>query len=556
LHMPSLLHLIQLPQLAIATHGSSAGSVAMALATMIPWLLALLTRPLGRHMTARLAWIPVGASVAAGIAIGTTGPSVAGITNAHGHLLAGLQANTYSITLIVLVTFVGALVQSFALRHLQSDTHAARFAAGAHVVVGAMVIVADSATLAGLVIGWVIAGMAFTSVLGYRPELPGVKRSVAATRRAFIIGDTALVVAASWIILRSGDVALTSSHDLQVAAGRLGAGEPVVALLVAVSALARSAQFPLGRWMAGTVNAPTPVSALLHAGVVNGGGILLVRMAPLENTSAPATLIVFCCAFITLAYGITAIRARSDVKGALALSTRAQMGFMLAECAAGLPVFATVHLIGHAIYKATLFFGSGNGIRRPGTRPIKPVHSHRLPASLPAIVAGIAGGGITLGTMLMVMDGLGGYRSWPLLLFSGVTATVVGREWWLRHPRGWGWPMVAAFVLVTLSAIYAALLSGLGGWLVSTLGMVPATLIGPWWLVVAGVTAAAFSFAAWQWLPMTALSILVPAGNQGDVPAPQRLAGLRLWRVFARPMVPTGDRQQHSGNRPMDGCAA
>ncbi|MCL5947963.1 MAG: hypothetical protein M1420_02205, partial [Actinobacteria bacterium] len=125
--MPSLLHLIQLPQLAIATHGSSAGSVAMALATMIPWLLALLTRPLGRHMTARLAWIPVGASVAAGIAIGTTGPSVAGITNAHGHLLAGLQANTYSITLIVLVTFVGALVQSFALRHLQSDTHAARF---------------------------------------------------------------------------------------------------------------------------------------------------------------------------------------------------------------------------------------------------------------------------------------------------------------------------------------------------------------------------------------------------------------------------------------------
>lgn len=116
--------------------------------------------------------------------------------------------------------------------------------------------------------------------------------------------------------------------------------------------------------------------------------------------------------------------------------------------------------------------------------------------------------------------------------------------------------MVAAFALVVLPAIYAALLSGLGGWLVSTLSMVPATPIGPWWLVAASTVAAAFSFAAWRWMPMTALSMLVPAGNQGDVPAPQRLAGLRLWRVSARPMVSNGDRQQHSGNRPMDGDAA
>ncbi|MHB8263489.1 MAG: proton-conducting transporter transmembrane domain-containing protein [Acidimicrobiales bacterium] len=552
--MPPVAHLAHL---AIVSRHFPEGSAALMLAAGVPWLLAILTRLLSWRATARLAWVPTGAAVAAGIAVAASGSSIAGIDSSGGHLIAGLQADAYSTTLVILVTFVGALVQSFALRQLQSDTQAARFSARSQALVGAMVIVVSSATLAGLVIGWVIAGVTFTSVLGYRPELPGAKRSSVATRRAFLIGDTALVAATCWIILRSGNVMLTSPRYLQAAANRLGAGTPVVALLVAISALARSAQFPLGRWMAGTVNAPTPVSALLHAGVVNGGGILLVRLAPLESASMLATLTIFGCASVTLAYSLTAMRARSDVKGSLALSTRAQMGFMLAECSVGLPVFATIHLIGHALYKATLFLGSGNGIRRPGTRPARPVHPHRLSAMLRPVAAGIAAGGISLGTMWIIAPGLDGYRSWPLLLFGGVTATATGRAWWLRRPRGWGWPIVAATTLAVMSALYATLLAGLGGWLASAMATTTSTPIGPWWIAVAGMSAAVFYFAVWSWMPSASLSLLqAPTAAQNDISVSRSLAGLRLRRLTIRSMVTSGDRQKRSEGYPIDGCAA
>ena len=133
-----------------------------------------------------------------------------------------------------------------------------------------------------------------------------------------------------------------------------------------VAALARCAQGPFGPWLPGTVAAPTPVSALLHAGFVNGGGILLIRTGAIASSSAVAMVVAFAVAAATAVVATAIMAQRSDVKSELAYSTMGQMGFMVAECAVGAFGAGVVHLIGHALYKATLFLGSGAQMPRPG----------------------------------------------------------------------------------------------------------------------------------------------------------------------------------------------
>src|SRR4029079_4545440 len=117
---------------------------------------------------------------------------------------------------------------------------------------------------------------------------------------------------------------------------------PVIAVLIVVAALSRSAQIPFHRWLPATLAAPTPVSALLHAGVVNGGGVLLVKLSVLSTP--PAAGIVIAAGTASMAYGAVLMLVKPDIKGALAYSTMAQMGFMMLTCGLGLWAAAVIHL--------------------------------------------------------------------------------------------------------------------------------------------------------------------------------------------------------------------
>ena len=138
----------------------------------------------------------------------------------------------------------------------------------------------------------------------------------------------------------------------------------MLGILVVVAALSRSAQFPFHRWLPATLAAPTPVSALLHAGVVNAGGILLIRLAPLSRREVAQALTIAAGA-ATMVYGATIMLVKPDVKGALAHSTTAQMGFMILTCGLGLWAAAVIHLVAHGFYKSTLFLSSGSAVAAP-----------------------------------------------------------------------------------------------------------------------------------------------------------------------------------------------
>lgn len=136
--------------------------------------------------------------------------------------------------------------------------------------------------------------------------------------------------------------------------------------------MTKSAQFPLHVWLPNSLYAPTPVHALLHAGIINAGGFLINRLAPLYGLS-PATLhVAFLIGMLTAILGASMMLAQNDIKKTLGFSTIGQMGYMIMECGLGAFALAVFHLIAHGIFKATVFLNCGNVIHKARQEPAFP----------------------------------------------------------------------------------------------------------------------------------------------------------------------------------------
>ena len=254
---------------------------------------------------------------------------------------------------LVFVILTIATVRRFAGGSLAADTTRDRFlrlsaCSGAG---GALLVVAGN--LWALVLASALSGLAAAAVLAYDGRASATRASVQALR-SFVLGDLALLVAA---VIVASDVGSTSFGRLDEASG---AARDVAAVLIVVAALLRCAQLPMHRWLVRSLAAPTPASALLHAGVVNGGGVILIRSAGLTNASPIAVALGITVATLGIVVAAAVMRSRADVKGGLVWSTIAQMGFMLVQSLLGLTAAAGLHMIAHGMYKANLFLRSGS----------------------------------------------------------------------------------------------------------------------------------------------------------------------------------------------------
>ena len=330
---------------------------------------------------------------AAGAAVALTAAVTLGLVVAQGGRprlgapdLAWLRADPLAVVMAVLVATLGTTILSYASRNLEGDRHAWRFSVLANLVLAATLLASVAGRLSVLVAAWVLTSLLLLGLIAYRRD--GLSR--AAARRAGLalgLGDAALVGALALVLVAHGDADLTSMGGV---AGDLGARQlalpgpadvsfvAVAALLLVVAAAARASQLPLPLWLPGTLAAPTPVSALLHAGVVNAGGFLLIRLSPVLSASPAAHLVLAGVALTTILVTSGAAWLRADAKGALATSTSAQMGFMLLAVAVGAPLAALTHLIGHALYKASRFLGAGAAIGSART-----ARRHAVAPSLP-----------------------------------------------------------------------------------------------------------------------------------------------------------------------------
>jgi NAD(P)H-quinone oxidoreductase subunit 5 len=135
-------------------------------------------------------------------------------------------------------------------------------------------------------------------------------------------------------------------------------------LLIVISALLKCAQLPVHGWLIQVMEAPTPVSALLHAGVVNLGGFLMIRLSPMVADVGGAQTLLVVVGSLTAALAALVMMTRISVKVMLAWSTCAQMGFMLMQCGLGAYELALLHLVAHSLYKAHAFLAAGGAVEQ------------------------------------------------------------------------------------------------------------------------------------------------------------------------------------------------
>jgi len=386
-----------------------------------------------------------------------------------------------SALLLVVVLGTAAVVAAFSSRSLDHDGRTRRYFALIGVVAAGSALVVVPAAPALLVVGWLASGWALVALVGFAAPWAPARRAQRRIGLTLLAGDAALVGAVALASAYS-DGLLTGNAAAAVAElqGRslLGAVTALDAtmLLVVVAGASRSALVPFHRWLIGTLTAPTPVSALVHAGVVSGAGLLLYRFAAPFAASGPAVVTAFALGVVTLAVASAALLVRPDVKGALAWSTVAQMAFMVIQCSVGAFSSALFHIAGHGMYKAALFLGCGDTVaaglrdrRRPAAMYVVPP-SVRLLAS-----AGIATGAMALAALVIRPD------------VSPAGQILIVMFGWLTVAAGLhGWLQRAPFSPVASIAV-----GGLGS-LVSAVAYVGGVRLAEWYLkpALAGVPAA------------------------------------------------------------------
>ena len=232
------------------------------------------------------------------------------------------------------------------------------------------------------------------------------------------------------------------------------------------------------------------MSALLHAGVVNAGGILLIRLAPVATDDVARALTVLAGA-ATMIYGGVVMLVKPDIKGALVHSTTAQMGFMILTCGLGLWAAAVIHLVAHGFYKATLFLSSGSAIaaaRRGQALPEAhaPAGAQRL--ALAATSIGLPALALAAALALVPLADGGHAAEQALLIFAFITG--VAATWgWLRRRPGITGVLTGAAFLLPAAIGYVAIIKGLSGFLAPAL---PASTlsVGTVWVTAAGTLVA------------------------------------------------------------------
>ncbi|MFN2328338.1 MAG: proton-conducting transporter membrane subunit [Chromatocurvus sp.] len=288
-----------------------------------------------------------------------------------GDVVLSTRLDVVSATMLILVAFVGWVVLRFSVSYLDGELRQGAFIGWMLATLAAVLFLVQAGTLYQLVVGWVATSLCLQRLLTFYRDRAQATR---AGRKKFIVarvGDVALISAATLLTIGYG----TADIGTILSAARDGdapATAQWAAGLLALAAVLKSAQFPMHGWLTEVMEAPTPVSALLHAGVINAGGFLLVRFADVMLLSPGVLAVLVIVGGVSALLGGLAMLAQPAVKTSLAWSTIAQMGFMLMQCGLALFPLALLHIVAHSLYKAHAFLVSGTAveavaaIRRPG----------------------------------------------------------------------------------------------------------------------------------------------------------------------------------------------
>ncbi|MQX35847.1 NADH-quinone oxidoreductase subunit L [Roseospira navarrensis] len=303
----------------------------------------------------------LGLAIAAALFVAVQGPATSPLIGANG-LGLSMRLDALSVTLFLLVAFVGVLVVQFSRNYMDGDPRQGPFIGGLCLTLASVMLMVTAGNLVLFAAAWIATSLAFHRLLVFYPER---RKALLAARKKWIVarlGDVCVVGAAVLLAGAFGttDIATLLERASAASDAAIPATVGVAAVLIALAALLKSAQFPTHGWLTEVMETPTPVSALLHAGLINAGGFLAIRFADVLLLAPGALYVLAIVGGVTALFGAAVMLTQPSVKVSIAWSTVAQMGFMLLQCGLGLFTLAVLHLVAHSLYKAHAFLSSGS----------------------------------------------------------------------------------------------------------------------------------------------------------------------------------------------------
>ncbi|KQW38418.1 NADH-quinone oxidoreductase subunit L [Rhizobacter sp. Root404] len=433
----------------------SALSVACAL---LPPALMLAAMPHGCTTPVPALWsrfqslaLPALVSSVAALALQLTAPP----DGTRVDLSPWLTATLTGAWVAVLVQLLGTTIGFFSSRYLQGEPAQRRYVASLGGVLAAvhLLLLADHWLV--LIAAWAAVGAAMQPLLCFYGDRPFALLAAHKKRLGDRLADLLLIAAATlaWNEVGSGSLSALWQH-LQL--GPASSALQASAVCLALAVVLRTALLPVHGWLIQVMEAPTPVSALLHAGVINLGGFILIRFASLLEAVPLARWLLLVVGLLTALLAGLVMLTRISIKVRLAWSTVAQMGFMVMECGLGLYTLALLHLLGHSLYKANAFLAASGAVGETRRRVMR---GHMAPSSASLLVAPILSS-MLVGGLVALLGAITPAAPWPWW-WSAVLALAWAPLLWLplqRHPdapgavRGalTGAGMVAALVLAAM----------------------------------------------------------------------------------------------------------
>jgi NAD(P)H-quinone oxidoreductase subunit 5 len=355
-----------------------------ALLAMLPAIAAAIAAWAIRPATAEdRAWTI--ARRASAVALGAAAASLLALIAGHAGSAYGIRVDIVGGVVALLVAFIAWVIVRYSQPYLAADARAAYYARWLMVTIAAVMTIVCSNHLLVLALAWIVTSLALHRLLTFFNDRPA---AVIAAHKKFVVAraaDLCMLAAVALLAAAFGTLQIDRLLADAAAQPEVPATAQAAMVLIALAALLKCAQLPFHGWLIQVMEAPTPVSALLHAGVVNLGGFVLIRLAPLLAEVPAAQVLLVAGGAFTAVVAALVMTTRISIKVMLAWSTCAQMGFMLMQVGLGLPEMALLHLVAHSLYKAHAFLNAGSTVQQASVRKLGPATS---PASTAVQIGG------------------------------------------------------------------------------------------------------------------------------------------------------------------------
>ena len=295
----------------------------------------------------------------------------------------GLLVDRLTVVMLVMVTAVAGLVQAYSVRYMRGDDGYARFFACVSLFTGSMLMLVMSDNLLMMFVFWEAVGLCSYLLIGFTYER---KPACDAAVKAFWVnrvGDMGFLlgILLAWTTFGTLDSlaimreAGRHAGDTVALFGRYGSVNTLtlITMLFLCGAFAKSAQLPFHVWLPNAMEAPTPVSALIHAAtMVTAGVFLIARFAPLFDQAPVTRNVLVVVGASSAVFGAAVSMVQADIKRVLAYSTMCQLGYMMLACGLGAYGLAIFHMVAHAAFKSLLFLTAGTAIEEVAARHDSP----------------------------------------------------------------------------------------------------------------------------------------------------------------------------------------